>query len=698
MGLGRVHAADAPQAAKPFQPYALEVVTITGEAPTPSGGFPGGLTSVSGEGLHDRHVLSPRDLSAISPNLTVFDANGDRVPRFSIRGLRENNFSVGEPVVSLYIDDVPYSDMSSRGVPFYGIEQAEFLRGPQGTLFGANRPGGIMNLLTRLPDNEWRGYGSFGYGSYDSYTGQAGVSGPVAKDQVYFGVSGVYGNRDGYFHNTTLDTDPDTRETLSGRVQMRWTPSEAWDITLTGAAERFRDGYVGIVALDQPGDPFDVARDFDGYVDTDSYTASLRAAYQPGPVKVVSVTAVRDWQQDLLQDFDFSAAPIALGFTRPEFTQWSQEIRLQSEHDAPLRWVAGFFFSNRESEYDSGSIYPNGFIVPNPQPPPPFFVVPGPLEDRTTAQTDDRNYAPFGQATYTLFDRLDVTAGLRLDVDQRQMQRQRADQTGGSGPGPIAPLDLDQEFTSVQPVFGLAYRLADKATAYASAKRGYQSGGFNISNNDPTLALYHPSDSWHFELGAKSTCWNDRVVAGVNLFWTDVEGYQVYRPITPVSFYMANAEQATLRGVEFELVAQPVDGLEVNAGVGYVNAEFDEFTDAANGANYDGNTINFVPEFTLNAGVQYRCATGLFARVEVLAVGDYYFDEANTRSQSAYPLLNAKLGWESKHFAVYLFGRNLLDEEYYNNAINFRQPPNQDFFVGTPGDPLTVGFEIVGKF
>ena len=231
--------ADPPSAsagATNEQPYRLNSVVVIGQqVSAPVGG--GSDTVLSGTMLTDRQVASPRELTAIVPNLVLFDADGDRLPRFSVRGLRENNFGYTETALTVYVDDVPYFDSFSRGVPLYDVASAEFLHGPQGTAFGASRPGGVLNLFTRLPGNEWSGVSRLDVGNYDAVAFSAGVGGPFVKDEAYLGLDGLFSKRDGYFHNTLLDTHPDSRETLAGRAQIRWTPTERLDLTFTVGAD-----------------------------------------------------------------------------------------------------------------------------------------------------------------------------------------------------------------------------------------------------------------------------------------------------------------------------------------------------------------------------------------------------------------------------------------------------------------------------
>ncbi len=693
-GPGEAAPRQEPEGPDP-QPYKLPTVVVTGDLLPATSPFSDASSAslVTGGEARERGIASPRDLGTVTPNLAVFDANGERVPRFSIRGLRENNFSVGEPGVTLYIDDVPYNDLSSRGVPLYDIDQIDFLRGPQGTLFGTSRPGGVLNVLTRLPGKAWSARARAGYGSYDSRSAEAAVGGPIQKDLAFLGLSGICRARDGFMDNDFLGTHPDTRETFAGRASLRFTPAKALDVTLTLSGERFNDGAVAIVPIDQR-DLFDFDRDYDGRVDQKGATAALRMAWSGDAFKVVSVTAHRRWRQDLVQDFDFSTADFVRGFTAPVLRQWTQEIRLQSPDEAEgLRWVAGGFVAVKEFEADSGTRYAG---IPIAIPP---FWVPGPFLSRTTATLEDLNAALFGQVTWTAAEGLDLTAGLRLERDAREMDRQRLDEVEQYfGAPPIPDQDLDDTFTSFQPRLAAAWQATPNVAAFAGVTGGYQSGGFHVSSDNPALSDYDRCASLHYEAGAR-TDWLDRtLLVNASLFLADYRDYHVYRPVTATQYALVNAESARTMGAELEAIVRPFEGLELTGNFGAVRAEFGDFDDPANGVDFDGKDISFVPQYTWNLGARGRLPMGFTARLEAQGVGRFYFDEANTVYQGPYALLHARAGWENDHYGVFLFGRNLTDEEYFNNAINFRDPTAGDFFVGTPGDPLMFGVEAFARF
>ncbi len=312
--------------------YVLPAITIfaTPQNPEPQSSA-SAITVLSGSQIGPGGINEVRDFPAVAPNLSVFDANNTREPKFSVRGLRENNFTEGEPALGLYVDDIPYSDLYSRGLPLFGIEQVDFLRGPQGSLYGAGGPGGVINIYTRQPGNDFHGAGTVSYGNYREQNYQAGVSGPILTNTLYFGLDGVSSQRDGFVQNLFDGSHPDTRNTLSGRAQLRWTPNDMWDISLYAGAGRDDDGFVPTYsAAAGDVDLFHVYRDFDGFVHTENVDENLKVAFQTPGVKVTSVTTHRDWRQDLQQDFDFSAIPPnVVGFTDPRISLMSEELRAQ---------------------------------------------------------------------------------------------------------------------------------------------------------------------------------------------------------------------------------------------------------------------------------------------------------------------------------------------------------------------------------
>jgi iron complex outermembrane receptor protein len=393
----------------------------------------------------------------------------------------------------------------------------------------------------------------------------------------------------------------------------------------------------------------------------------------------------------LFQDFDFSAVNAVDGFSYPRLEQWSEELRVESPESADtFKWRAGFYYLNDDLHSDSGSLV---FL-----PPPATTLL-------TLARSQDETYALFGQATYNVWEHLDLTAGVRLTYDDREVLRVATASGFTTG-----AYDSSASYTAAQPKVAVAWHFMPTLEVYASVTEGYQSGGFNPSVDAASQSQYSPERSWQFELGGKSSWFNDKLSANAALFYTDAENYQTYRinPVDPTEAYLLNAHRAELYGAELELTARPIQGLDLSAGLGYTDARYNRFTvpaaDTGTGASadLDGKPISFVPEFTGNVSARYRLPWWhLYVHGEVIGVGRYHLDDAydvpsGPTVQDTYFLVNAQAGYESSHFNVYFFAKNIFDTHYFNNALNLG--PSYGALILQPGDPATYGVAATARF
>ena len=688
------------------EPVQLPPVIVEGVAPAPIAQADSSATTmISGDEVQPGGITSVRDLTAQEPNLTVFGANDDRTPKFSIRGLRENSFGVGEPVMGMYVDDVPYFDINSRAMPLYDVAGIELARGEQGTLYGASGAGGVMNITTRQPVNQWHGSTTLSFGDYNMESYQIGAGGAIISNQLYLNLSGLYGFRDGYVHNLALNDHPDTQDTLSGRAELIWTPSEPLKIALTATGERFNDGFTPTyrpgtftfylpppaappypTAAPDPS-PFAVNRNVNGYDNAADDNQALKISYDAGPALVSSVTTHRDWKQNLLQDFDFSALPSPLsieGFSKPRIEQWGEELHVKSSDSADtFKWLAGFYFLDNDVRSDSG--YAGG----------------------TPSVTDagGQTYALFGQGTYTLFEKLGLTAGLRATFDDRSIHGTvvNANQLSPGYGGPL-PINESGDFSAVQPKFAAAWHFTPQTEIYASVAQGYQSGGFNAFLNNNS---YGPARSWEYELGFKNSCDDNKYTTHAALFYTDTGGYQVIRinPANPLAAELLNAHRAVSYGAELDLAAKPVENLELSAAAGYTCATYKNFVDNSGGVPVQlaGQPISFVPEFTADLSITYRLPWHTYIRGDVIGIGRYHLDdtgaqEAGPTVQGSYELVNLQAGIETKHFGAYIFARNVFDRHYFSNAENFGAGSGTSSLILQPGDPETWGVAVTARF
>jgi iron complex outermembrane receptor protein len=437
-------------------------------------------------------------------------------------------------------------------------------------------------------------------------------------------------------------------------------------------------------AAPDPG-PSAVNRNVNGFVNTADDNQALKISYDAGPALFSSVTTHRDWKQNLLQDFDFSALPPPLsigGFSQPRIEQWGEEFRVKSPGSAEqFKWLAGCYFLDNDLRANSG--YAGG--------------------TPSVTDSDGQTYALFGQGTYTLFEKLDLTAGLRATFDDRSIHGSvvNANLLSPGYGGPL-PINASANFSALQPKLAVAWHFTPQNEIYASAAQGYQSGGFNsfINNN-----AYRPARSWEYELGLKSSCDNDKFTTRAALFYTDTDGYQVIRinPANPLAANLLNAHRAVSYGAELELTAKPVEDLELSAAAGYTCATYENFLDPTSGQQLSGKPISFVPEFTADLSATWHLPWHTYIRGDVLGVGRYHLDDTYTplagpTVQDSYELVNVQAGIETKNFGAYLFARNVFDRHYFSNALDFGPGSGTSSLILQPGDPETWGVAVTARF
>ena len=252
------------------------------------------------------------------------------------------------------------------------------------------------------------------------------ASGPLTE-QIGVSFSSLYNDRDGFVTNLPTGQDIDGRESVAGRLQFVLTPSEPWTIRLTASSEGYEDGFTPTYRPLSDAGPFKVSRDVPGYVNTDVTTYALSADFSGEHFTLSSVTAFRNWEQDLQQDFDFTAIPQpvaemgfipVIGVSQPDVEQFSQEIRLgSSDANESYQWTLGAYYADRETDNVSGSLYPAGLFHPQ------FGFIPGPVPDYTTSTLSDEDTALYWQSSYTLESGLTLTGGLRYQNSERSINR-----------------------------------------------------------------------------------------------------------------------------------------------------------------------------------------------------------------------------------------------------------------------------------
>ncbi|MGD1949665.1 MAG: TonB-dependent receptor domain-containing protein [Leptolyngbyaceae cyanobacterium] len=612
----------------------LRIVVTAEKTPEVLQDVPISLTVLTQDELEDADITSLDEIAGNTPNFSSFSATGSRSFTFySIRGLSNQNFGSRDPV-AFYVDDVPYDYGSFLDLDLPDLQQVEILRGPQNTLYGRSSQAGVVNIITRKPTNELSFNSAVSYGSEENVDLRAGVSGPIIEDELFYRLSGSYGRRDGFYDNSFLDEEFDEKSGGTGRAQLRWTPTDVWDVSFNAAFEDYQDGANPFVALDDDA-PFDIEQDFNGFNDLNTNSQSLKVAYLQPDFRVTAITTRRfsDWAS--VGEIDLTVADVLLSESAFDSTVWPQELRLQSPEEAEqLQWIVGGYFESREFDNNGvasifGDEAADAFgptIIPR-------------SSTITTADSLNTTWAAFGQVSYRPIDPLSLTVGLRYEnTDSKLSNFEQVFRIPGfPDTSLLAVDDVEQNSDALLPRFAIDYRLSPEATVYGSISRGYRPGGVNVLADNEASFRFEAERSWNYEVGVKTTWLDDRLGVNLSLFHNPVDNYQV-ATFDPVTFFTDSVRNAdvSITGLELDVRATPLEGLDFIAGLGLVDAEFTSFTDLTTGANFDGNSLPYAPEFTYNLAAQYRASFGLFARLGLQGVGQTFFDGANTVEQDSY--------------------------------------------------------------
>ncbi len=644
------------------------------------------------EQIRDAGARSVKDLSFFVPNLFINEFTARRLSFPSLRGIGSGQ---GDPAVTTYIDGVPQLSVSSSSIPLLDVESIEFLRGPQGSLYGRNSLGGLIHYHTRVPTDVARGEATVSAGSYDWQELSISTSGPLVEDQLGLGISGLFSSRDGFTKNDFTGNRIDERNSVFGRGQLVFTPNDRDAFRLVLYGEGADDGPFAlndIRALRQR--PHRVNQDFEGENTRDLYSSSLVWDHLTDHALMTNALSFVAWDVDETTDFDFTPIDGIRRHTEESQNYLNHEIHLSSKDgesvrladDASLRWLVGLHTFVSDSErMPSVDFRPGGAGI--------FFDPAQVGVDTTEGDFDDFGTAPFGQVTVTLWEDLDLSAGLRYDYESKRATINHTFETGG-----FTVLDVTTRESDVydewSPMGAVAYRFTDDLMAFARVAKGFKAGGYNNAASAGQFA-FGPESALSYELGEKATCFGDRLLVNATLFYVDWEDMQLTVFDPAAGGRVENAGESTSKGVEVEVVARPWSGVDVIAGYGYADTEFDEFVDSF-GIDDSGNRLPFAPETTRNLGLMYShpcCGDWrAYVRGDYFRVGPYFYDASNLERES-YELFNFRVGLSSPRVRVEAFLNNAFDEEYIPIAFQFN-PADPTFFIGESGTPRFFGVSV----
>lgn len=658
------------------------------------------LSVVSAEQLERSVIVDVRDLVTIAPGLVIGENSG--LAQVYIRGIGTNNvFAGGDPSTTVHLDGVYHARPQGTFNNFLDVERVEILRGPQGTLYGRNSVGGTINIISRLPSlTDGRSELQLIYGNENLRRLEAAFSGPLVENRVAGGIAAQFSQRDGYRENISTGGDLDDEDSQAARGQLRLAGSNGFEAILR--ADYFQNKsalYDFDTFLEFPTTPLTqqifgrydlVATDFANRHEQESWGTSAELNFElPADWKLKSLTAYRENDFLAAVDSDASELDLLRSIFAESQSQLSQEFNLFLRTDSLELLLGAYYLSEDIDMSETLGVQVRGAGI---------AVKPAPIVDTTT-------WSVFGQGTWHFSEQWSATLGGRYTDEEKEF-----DQNFGLFLLPdyvfLADLGFPKEtgnYSKFTPKLGFEYRPSPDALLYASASRGFKSGGFSFTA--PAPGGYKPESLWAYEVGFKSDLLDNRMQLNGSVFSYDYDDLQVLAFIVPGSIDVTNADAATIQGMELEVRAKATRSLELALGVSYLDAEYDVYpaAPAPGGVTVDaaGNRLNNAPEWMLQFGLDYRRA---FTAWEFYTSANYgwqdevFFtaDNNDVDRQGSYGLVDAAIGIESldRHWDISIWGRNLTDEEYITWSVQYT-PPGR---TGHAGLPLTYGLRASYRF
>ncbi|HET6993914.1 MAG TPA: TonB-dependent receptor [Chitinophagaceae bacterium] len=662
------------------------------------------ITAISSRQVQQYRLWNNNELATIVPNLYSANSGDDRNVT-SIRGITTTSY---DPAVATYIDGVNQFGLDTYIATLFDIERIEVLRGPQGTLYGRNAMGGVINIITKQPSNSTSGFAEISFGNYKQQRYSLGLRTPLVKNKLYVGLAGLYDKRHGFYTNQFNNSSFDKQNSFTGNYYLKYIAGSHWDFTINVKHHNNRNNgaFTLVNGVDEAlKNPFILNQNAVAKMVDDIFNSSLIVKYSGSSFNFSSQTA---WQSnhryyDKPLDGDFS--PIdGVTIINNYGNDWNnvkvmtQEFKFSSPASTTsrLKWTAGSYLFHQDNPVKQTTHFGNDAMLLG-APDVNFGVI-----NTTTAKSS--GIAFFGQLSYSVNNKLDVIAGLRYDYEHKNYNV-LGEYQKDPNPNPIFETRPDTSasanFSAVSPKLGIAYKLSANSNAFATYSRGYRTGGFTQLSSDPSqppLYPYKPEYSNNIELGIKNNLCNNRLRLNAALFMTLVNDAQVPTLVLPDAITVTrNAGKLTSKGIELELSSTPVKGLQADYNFGYTDATYKTLKLSQNGStvDLDGKKQVFTPDVTSMLALQYGIDLGsrqlkLVFRGEWLYTGKQYFDLSNNISQDGYSLFNTRFGLSFKKAELMFWGRNLADKKYIAYAY--------DFGAVHLGNPKTYGITLTGRF
>lgn len=677
---------------------------------------PATIAAFSQQDVETRQINGLTDLISLVPSMQVGYTYGSN--SLALRGISTNLTSGFEdPSVAVHVNGVYQARSHALNLALMDLERVEVLSGPQGTLYGRNATGGVINYILRRPTDEMEAEITGKIGNYESYGLKGHISGPIS-DTVGFRISGLWDNRDkGFIKNVLPGASKSSfhEEKIVGiRGVLAFQPTDTLQIDLEGSFASTRSSFQPTAlgpslnatrAAQMAGQTFEprkVAAKFPGRNDSKDYSASATIRWDVSDdVKLTSISAYKKYKNNMDLDLESSPGDLQDVFNQYHSDTYTQELNLNTVmFDDRLNSVFGIFYFH-DNAFGATQIFGNPFGGPYAK----FFDTDNFLKSRSISFFTDQ--------TLNVTDRLRLLGGVRYNEDKKKTTNRRI-------PNCLAEIFKDQKFTAWTPKAGLQYDVTDNIMAYGNYQKGFKAGGVALGTcgND-----FEPESIKGFEVGLKTQLFDNRVRFNIAGYWYKYGNIQVQKTLgTAGGFTVQNAAESKIKGIEASLDAEIVDRLQLSISGMVQSAKYTDFvncnnraflgacsaadprpvTDPTRNQDLSGNWLNRAAPYSLNVGLQY---TADVAGGELVLRGESYWSgkdgysefDAPLLTQSAYSVQNAYLTYtpESEKFTLRLFAKNIANKDYYATAY-FNGFTAQDQAVWA--EPRTFGAEASYRF
>lgn len=739
---GQIRIIFNPAAQPPFESYvaALDAVTVTAQRVEENlQKIPVAVSAFDSRQLEIKQITNVQQASFATPNLWMEKNTGTSSgSRAAIRGVGEDeSFFTSDTPVGIYIDDVYIPRQTGSQFDLYELERLEVLRGPQGTLYGRNTSAGAIRLVTRQPGNEWRGNAEGALGSFSRTDFRGSLNAPLGEKAGLL-ASGLVKKHKGYDTNTVNNEDVNDQNVVGGRLAFRYLPSARFNVVANAdiTRERSTPGFPVAFIMQPPFlstvPPFpllasgfgvgrtDIFQQLDGDrnirtlqsdlldpvndIDQDGYSATVTYALSDA-VTLKSTTSYRRMFNELLLDADGRVGNFAgiqsLGAAAPAFhlyqlqnqNQLSQEFQITGARDR-MRYVGGVYYFREHNDQKTENVIFNALGRNN------FWLV----------DSNTRSYAAYGSATYTANDKLTVTGGARMTVDDKDFFTRVFLPSGaqlvacatpagvvsaGGGARACNPADpagftstpvqksLDQSWSALTPRLALDYAISPSSMGYLSYSRGFKSGAFDGRSNTAAAILplqpIDPEKIDTLEMGVKSDFARGRARVNAAVFYNKWKDLQGTGTDPNGNFYRTTLGDVSTKGAELEARFVPRDGLEVFGQLSLLSTGYDTVTFNQIALCGNLNTgdrpleLKMSPPYSYQIGALYSTAAPrvggrLVTSATISGKGRFWHTSCNADvgSEDGFKLIDATIAYETNDgkWRITAAGENLADEKY----------------------------------